>query len=1142
MVRKVMYRLRSMSAGGLGLLITVAVVLSLTHLLLCASLYQKIPSSERVASYERKGFTVEESEEKGQLLVTKTIGRGDEAREITRDIGAFIISAYGLLTLPLVAIIAIVCGVVIRLLTRIVKVYSWDSLLLAAALLLSGIGLLLLTRLSVDIPHAAPSRFPEALSWPFKQCMVLMVAFLAVPFVVLGAHKLEQHQWFQPFMNRRLYHVPVYLFLPVLVCFLLGIVKFSGGSVYGASLSLSIAGFTVQIVELAKPLLILFMAYFLADMEENRLGHRKFLGFSVRSESNYIILPVIFIVSLSALILSDDLGLTLICASFLAVTAIAGTGEGFLLVGSALGATAASALIIITHQPAHAFERFQAMVDPFLFSENLARARWSFASGGLFGTGLGNGKPETVPIVDSDFILAAVGEELGLIGLAVVIIGIATVIYRGFQIARRETQPFRKHLSAGIVILLMLQTIVITGGSLGLLPLTGITFPFISRGGMSILVNMILIGLLIQLSFSYTLPAGTREKPYRGRWETVNLRLKITSIISLLLVVPLWFWAFYLMVIVDERDGNRYFEDKNKIAIIEHFIKNNVFYRDKEGIGFDESNVKKAAAELGPHLRRRVSVSKMTLDYRPLRDYTDQLQQSDNGISLIPGSFSISNPRLISQIPFTIIDRKGRKLAYTKNGKRLYPFGSSAFPIIGHARYGVTLFMERDIREVIQAIAAGKPGVSLTWEQMRLRLFSLINGKYSAFKPVESYTVQTTIDIDVQGRAMKALGKRRGVVIAILIPEGEVICLASAPSFDPSKKQSREEYDKAFSDNDLKLTHNRALHDWYPPGSIMKIVTGAALCEYLPQRIANKIHCNGYDDKLKLGDYQYSKNKKFKHGNINFELAMAESCNIYFAHQAIALGPYLQKIAENLGFFRPINLIPWSREPQLQSLPSHVLTCHSLAQTEDQPADCLSESPTSTKQLSPDYLSKHPGLVARAGFGQTVVDVTPIHMARAVATIANQGKMPELTLLQNIQVIDDEGNSRSILKSKPDEEKVFSRDTAFRVSRAMEKVYTHGTAKKTVIPWRLDYKNNVYALRKEVEKPVRVAAKTGTAQVEGEKSHAWFVAFAPAQNPRIAVLVLIENGGSGGFVAGPLGMQILRDALKSVDHEDKETK
>jgi cell division protein FtsW (lipid II flippase) len=157
-------------------------------------------------------------------------------------------------------------------------------------------------------------------------------------------------------------------------------------------------------------------------------------------------------------------------------------------------------------------DRVLVWLDPWSVSQGLGyqivQASYALAAGGIFGSGLGRGVPAVVPAVHTDFIFVAIGEELGLMGALALLVAYILLIFRGYHIALNVPGRFRgfeQLLAVGLTTILAIQTFVIIGGNLRVIPLTGITLPFISYGGSSVLVNFLIVGLLMRIS------AGTQS-------------------------------------------------------------------------------------------------------------------------------------------------------------------------------------------------------------------------------------------------------------------------------------------------------------------------------------------------------------------------------------------------------------------------------------------------------------------------------------------------------------------------------------------------------------------------------------------------------------------------------------------------------
>jgi cell division protein FtsW (lipid II flippase) len=185
------------------------------------------------------------------------------------------------------------------------------------------------------------------------------------------------------------------------------------------------------------------------------------------------------------------------------------TGNGWYVV-SGLVAFVIGALVLYQFLPVVRL-RVAVWLDPWATAQGtgyqIVQATYALASGGIFGAGLGSGVPAIVPAIHTDFAFTAIGEELGLAGTLGVLMAYLLLIFRGYHIALTVPGRFRgfeQLLAAGLTTILAVQTLVIIGGNLRLIPLTGITLPFISYGGSSVIVNFLIIGLLLRISAGKT--------------------------------------------------------------------------------------------------------------------------------------------------------------------------------------------------------------------------------------------------------------------------------------------------------------------------------------------------------------------------------------------------------------------------------------------------------------------------------------------------------------------------------------------------------------------------------------------------------------------------------------------------------------
>jgi cell division protein FtsW (lipid II flippase) len=206
--------------------------------------------------------------------------------------------------------------------------------------------------------------------------------------------------------------------------------------------------------------------------------------------------------------LQRDLGTSVLFFGLFLVMLYAATGRGFFVgIGVAMMITGA---LVASRTVSYVANRFDAWLDPFSDSNytalggsyQLVQGLFGLAHGGVIGTGLGGGLPQLIPLAESDFILVALGEELGLAGIFALLAIYLLIVYRGLRMGVSHPDDFSKLLAVGLSFLVALQLFVIAAGVTGLLPLTGLTTPFLAAGGSSLLANWLIIGLLLRISDS----------------------------------------------------------------------------------------------------------------------------------------------------------------------------------------------------------------------------------------------------------------------------------------------------------------------------------------------------------------------------------------------------------------------------------------------------------------------------------------------------------------------------------------------------------------------------------------------------------------------------------------------------------------
>lgn len=351
-----------------------------------------------------------------------------------------------------------------------------DPALLPITFALSGIGIAFVTRL-------APAAATRQLIWMFLGVAALVLVLLLV-------RKLDR-------LSNYKYTLMIVGVLLLLSPMLPGI----GEEINGSRLWLSIGGFSFQPGELAKIFIVLFLAAYLAQNREMLSVFTWRVG-PVNLPSLQTLLPLIIMWALAFLIvvLEKDLGSALVLFLMFIVMLYVATGKKlYVAAGLVLAAIAA---VLLFFMFGHVQQRVDIWLDPFADAQGtgyqIVQSLYSLADGGMFGVGIGRGMADLIPYAESDFIFSAIGEEAGLLGAAGVLLLYLVFAIRGIYTAARAKSDFSSFTSVGATSIVILQAFIIVGGITRLIPLTGITLPFISQGGSSLLAGFIIVGLLLR--------------------------------------------------------------------------------------------------------------------------------------------------------------------------------------------------------------------------------------------------------------------------------------------------------------------------------------------------------------------------------------------------------------------------------------------------------------------------------------------------------------------------------------------------------------------------------------------------------------------------------------------------------------------
>ncbi|GHG85690.1 FtsW/RodA/SpoVE family cell cycle protein [Streptomyces gardneri] len=364
-----------------------------------------------------------------------------------------------------------------------------DPLLLPIAVLLNGLGLVLIYRLDLETPNDQAAA--TQLVWS-----TLGVALFIVVVLLLRDHRTLQG----------------YAYVSVAAALGLMILPIFFPAVNGAKIWIRIGGLSFQPGEFAKILLAVFFAAYLSA-NRNALAYTGRRIWKFQFPTGRVLGPIvaIWLLSVGVLVLERDLGTSLLFFGLFVIMLYVATGRtGWIAVGLVLAS--AGAFLVGSLEP-HVHSRVEDWLDPFASIRagegpgQLAQSLFAFAAGGMLGTGLGLGHSVLIGFaVKSDFILATAGEELGLVGLTALFLLYALLVARGYRAGLSLRDPFGRLLAIGLASIVALQVFVIAGGVMGLIPLTGMAMPFLAQGGSSVVTNWVIVALLIRVSDSARAP------------------------------------------------------------------------------------------------------------------------------------------------------------------------------------------------------------------------------------------------------------------------------------------------------------------------------------------------------------------------------------------------------------------------------------------------------------------------------------------------------------------------------------------------------------------------------------------------------------------------------------------------------------
>jgi penicillin-binding protein 2 len=415
---------------------------------------------------------------------------------------------------------------------------------------------------------------------------------------------------------------------------------------------------------------------------------------------------------------------------------------------------------------------------------------------------------------------------------------------------------------------------------------------------------------------------------------------------------------------------------------------------------------------------------------------------------------------------------------------RRYPGGTLAAHVLGYLREATAKQLS-DWKEAGYRMGdpVGQVGVEQAFEkelrgtdggqEVEVDAAGRVLRQFAAVAPQQGQTVTLTLDLDIQRAAESALAGHRGAVVVLDPQTGEVLAMASRPSYDGN--QFSEHVSPALMKQVLaeRALVARATQGTYPPGSVFKIVTAAAALNEGVLSASPTFFCGGEYHGIHCWN-------RSGHGTLGLTQAFAQSCNVAFMQMAEAAGfDPLTAMARRFGLGSPVGL-----------------------------GGVMAEERGWVPDK--DYFSAHGrklqlGDTLQVGIGQSALVITPLQAARLIAAIANGGRLVQPTLVHAVgKTIDIVPTATSL---------GLQTNTLQRIEAGLKAV-TRGEGTAARLDQSLD-----------------IAGKTGTAQNPGGADHAWFVGYAPYDHPTVAIAVLIEHGGHGGAVAAPIAERVIRVAL-----------
>ena len=890
-----------------------------------------------------------------------------------------------------------------------------DPAILPIVFVLSGIGITFVTRLAPDLA--------------ISQLIILFVSVALMVGTLALVKNLDVVMRYK------------YTF-GIIGIILLMLPIFIGTTISGSKLWIRIAGFTIQPGEFAKVFIVLFLAGYLAENRELlSISNRKILGLKIPRFRLLLPLFAVWGVCLLIVVFERDLGSAVLFYTIFLLMLYVATGRfSYVIIGLALLGRWSRGRLQVPVARAGALSRSGSirLRTPRARATRSYSHSYSLADGGLVGVGIGNGMANNIPVVESDFIFSAIGEEMGLLGGGAVLILFMLFAVRGLTTAARAKSDLAAFSATGLTAAISFQAFLIVGGVTRLIPLTGVTLPFMSQGGSSLLASFIIVALLLR--------AGDEATGREAELTGTGTMAAITDDQVASAAAP---------------TGTR-FATSSSYGSGSHSVGSRMRRRL---LDTPESGVLGRVALANRLTRAVLAFTALFAILIGNLTYVQVIKAKDYQ-DMPTNNHTIARSKYIQR--GSIITSDGVTLAESLQQEdgtyvRSYPNGNLAAHVVGYVsqQYGTTA-----IESVMNDTLTGSKDYS-SWNNAIASL---------AGQTQPGNTAKLTIDSRIQTAAEQALKGFKGAVVVIDPRTGAVLACASSPTYDNTNIDALLQ----TGGGEDGSMYNRAMDALYTPGSTFKVVTLSAALETGAASLTSTYQAPGSMD---IGNAPVTNYANESYGTISLQQAFAVSSNVVFGQVANEVGANtLVQFANAFGYGQK-----------------------------------LGQDLTSAASIMADPSLMTEWETAWAGAGQPVgMDHTPgpqttvMQNAVIAAAIANSGVVMDPYFVA--QVLAPDGTVVKTTQSRSLGQAVSSA-TADQVKQAMLAVVQSGTGTDAQIPG------------------VKVAGKTGSAEIGGTNVNSMFVGFAPYDSPTVAISVALEDFDKHDVKAAKIAGIVLTAAL-----------